>query len=161
MKIFERPNGKYWTEADVQELEKVKTYHEMALIAMRILERIPGSKTQICGPISTGGKGSKEENMKEFNKAIFFFHQQGENVFDQVPFQEAMTRLSREVNSYDTRVLTDFYLPLFESGKVTTFIFLPGWRSSKGARWENEQIKKIGYKIIYLPKNWDIIKLDK
>lgn len=125
-KILERPNGKYWTPEDIQELERVKTYKEMATIALRILERMPGPIMQICGPISTGGKGSKKENMKEFNKAIFFFHEQDENVFDQIPFQEAMTRLSKEVEGYDKRVLTDFYLPLFESGKVTTFKFLPG-----------------------------------
>lgn len=161
-KILKRPNGQYWTIEDIQELEKVKTYKEMAAIALRILDRIPGPKMQICGPISTGGKGSKKENMKEFNKAIFFFHEQGENVFDQIPFQEAMTRLSKEVEGYDERVLTDFYLPLFESGKVTTFIFLPDWESSKGARWERRTIKRLRseksfpgkYKIIYLEQDW-------
>lgn len=162
-KIFERPNGQYWTPKDVQELEKVKTYKEMAAIALRILDRIPGPKTQICGPITTGGKGSIEENMKEFNKAIFFFYEQGENVFDQIPFQEAMIRLSQEVNNYDTRILTDFYLPLFESGKVTTFKFLPGWESSKGARWERKTIRRLmrrkafkeSYKIVNLKPGWD------
>ena len=161
-KIFERPNGQYWTPKDVQELKKVKTYKEMVTIALRILEKMPGPIMQICGPITTGGKGSIKENIKEFNKAIFFFYKQGENIFDQIPFQEAMIRLSQEVNNYDTRILTDFYLPLFESGKVTTFKFLPGWKSSKGARWERRTIQRLRseksfpgkYKIIYLEEDW-------
>lgn len=165
-KIFERPNGKYWTIEDIQELEKVKTYKEMAAIALRILDRMPGPKTQICGPISTGGKGSKEANIAEFNKAILFFSEKGENIFDQIPFQSAMEKLSKNVEGYDERILTEFYLPLFESGKVTTFKFLPGWKSSRGAKWERKTIRRLmrrkafkeSYKIVNLKPGWDNLR---
>lgn len=153
-KNFKRPNGKYWTPKDMEELEKVETYEKMFLIALRILERMPQPITQICGPITTGGNSSKEENVKEFNKAIFFFSERGEMVFDQIPFQNTMERLSKEVNGYDERILIKFYLPLFQSGKVKTFKFLPGWQSSKGAKWEHKTIKQLKYKIIHLEPEW-------
>ncbi len=164
-KLLKRPNGQYWTPDFIEVLEKAQSYKELVIVAFQILEMLgknPNPIVQICGPISTGGKGSLHENIAEFNKAIFFFSSRGENVFDQMPFQIAMERLSRNVKGYDKRILNDFYLPLFESGIVKIYRFLPGWRSSKGARWENRTVKRLQretvyqQEIIYLRRNWSL-----
>jgi hypothetical protein len=117
---------------------------------------MPQPITQMCGPISTGGKGSVEENIKEFDKAIFFFIDKGEYVFDQIPFQDAMVRLKKEVadDEYDQRILTEFYLPIFKSGKIKELKFLPGWESSRGARWEHQQAETLEINFTHLPEKW-------
>ncbi|MCX6823808.1 MAG: hypothetical protein NT085_01670 [candidate division SR1 bacterium] len=152
---FKSPNAKYWTPEDIQALKDAVMYTDLFVIALRIIDRMPQKNlTQICGPITTGGKGSKEANIKEFNKAIRFFISKGENIFDQMPFQDAMERLSKDVEGYDERILEHFYLPLFRSGKIKKFKFLPDWESSKGASWENEQLTTLNYNITYLLPNW-------
>lgn len=156
--IFERPNGKYWTPEDVQALDDAVMFTDLFIIALRIIDRMPAENlTQICGPITTGGKGSKEANIKEFDKAIFHYIAKGDNIFDQMPFQDTMERLSKGVEGYDERILEHFYLPLFRSGKIKKYKFLPDWKSSHGATWEYKQIKKLKYEITYLRPDWDSI----
>lgn len=156
-KIFEGPNGKYWSEQDSEALIEANSYAELLTIALRVLDRMPQPIVQICGPISTGGKGSVEENISEFEKAILFFSQQGEIVFDQMPFQKAMQRIKKNLKNltgYDQQLLDDFYLPIFESGKIKKLRFLPDYKSSTGATWEDEQGQRLNIKIIYLEENW-------
>jgi hypothetical protein len=150
---FDRPNRKYRTEEDFRILNETKNYHDLKMIAMKILQKTPKPITQICGPITTWGKGSLEKNIEDFDKAILHFIAQGENVFDQLPFQDAMEKISKEVEWYDMRILDDFYFHIFASGMVEIYKFLPGRESSKGASWEHEQIAKFGHKIIYLPED--------
>ena len=152
--ILQRPNGKYWTLEDIQALDDAKTYNDLLVIALRILGKMPEFIIQMCGPISTGGKGTVEANIAEFDKAIYHFTNQGENVFDQMPFEVPMQRIKKDVKGYDKRILNEFYLPIFKSGKIKKLIFLPDWKSSKGARWEHRQAKKLGIEIVHLKKNW-------
>lgn len=155
--IFKRPNGKYWTPEDVQELKDAKNYHDLVIIALRVLDRMPQPVVQICGPLTTGGLGSFEANAAEFDKAIFFFSQKGECIFDQMPFEEPMQRFKKDViDGYDNRILEHFYLPLFRSGKIKKCKFLPDWKSSHGATWEHNKIEELKIDFIDLPKNWHI-----
>jgi len=160
--ILKRPNGKYWTHEDVQALDEAVMYTDLFVIALRIIDRMPKENlTQICGPITTGGKGSRDENIKEFNKAIFFFISKGENIFDQMPFQDAMERLSKDVEGYDTRILEHFYLPLFRSGKIKKLKFLPDWEGSKGANWEHKQIEILNIPFENLSNDWHLSNYEK
>ncbi|MEI6118971.1 MAG: AIR synthase related protein [bacterium] len=160
--ILQRPNGKYWTSEDIQALEEAKNYDDLLIIALRVLDRMPQPIVQICGPLTTGGLGSMEANMAEFEKAIFFFSQQGECVFDQIPFEEPMQRFKKDViDGYDERILFDFYQPIFKSGKIKTMKFLPGWEKSTGANWENTQAKQWNIQTVYLPIEWHLSKYEK
>lgn len=160
--ILEGPNGKYWTIKDVQALETAKNHGDLLIIALRVLDRMPQPIVQICGPISTGGKGSIEENIAEFNKAISYFIGMGENVFDQMPFQDAMVRLKKEViDAYDERILFEFYQPIFKSGKIKKMKFLPDWESSRGATWEHEQIEILNIPFENLSNDWHLSKYEK
>lgn len=142
----------YWQKEDLEELKVVVSYSALSPIAERILKRMPPPISQVCGPISTGGLGSIEQNMKCFEETIVRLSDLGLTVFNQIPFQSSMSRIlaTKNSNDYDHSLLTDFYLPLFESGLVHTLYFLPDWQSSTGASWEHEQTKRLGLKIIYL-----------
>jgi len=56
----------------------------------------------------------------------------------------------REYDNYDELLLTDFYLPIFESRLVHKLYFLPDWESSTGASWEHKQAIRIGLEIEYI-----------
>jgi hypothetical protein len=143
---------KYWEEKDWADLDQSESVKDLYVIACRILERMPKNLSQVCGPISTGGKGNVEDNLLEFNKRIIELQEKGLNVFDQMPFEDPMHRmmLSFSKEEYMSNILTDFYLPLFEIGRISELYFLPDWKSSHGAKWEHEQAKRLGIKINYL-----------
>ncbi len=143
---------KYWTKEDYKELEKAVTYKQLFDIALRIIKRMPNPRTQVCGPISTGGVGNFEGNMKRIDSVINKLQEDGINVFDQTPFEVPMQRIKElnPVEGYDYGLLDDFYLPIFESGLISKLYFLPDWESSTGSKWEHEQGVRFGIEIEYM-----------
>lgn len=113
---------------------------------------MPDPVVQVCGPIGTGGLGNVKDNLNAFNIVIHDLQAQGLNVFDQMPFEWPMQviKFNLDQSIYPEAILTDFYLPLFESGKIKTFYFMKDWKSSKGANWEHAKAIELGIKIIYL-----------
>jgi len=70
-----------------------------------------------------------------------------------MPFEEPMQKLKTKLTSkgeYLSNILTDFYYPIFESGLISTFYFMPGWQTSFGAKCEHKKAKELGIKIVYL-----------
>lgn len=57
-------------------------------------------------------------------------------------------------DTYDYTLLEEFYRPIMESGMIACVVFLPGWRSSIGARWEYKVAKKKKILRLELKKNW-------
>lgn len=143
---------KYWRDKDWADLDRSESVKDLYVIANRILERMPKNLSQVCGPISTGGKGNVRDNLLEFNKKIIELQEKGLNVFDQMPFEDPMHRMMTNFSKeeYMENILTDFYLPLFESGRISELYFLPDWESSHGANWEHKQAKRLGIKIVYI-----------
>jgi putative component of membrane protein insertase Oxa1/YidC/SpoIIIJ protein YidD len=148
------------------ELASAETYTALADAAIRVLRKMRGlysqQKTivQVCGPMSTGGLGSVQENMTVFTAAIrqldeARYHTVGEVVFDQIPCQDAIVRIMRAHpipgGGYDERILTHFYAPLFRAGVIKRCYFLPGWESSHGASWERGIVSKHGIEICDYP----------
>lgn len=142
---------KYWTAEDIELLGKVKTVKEMFDIALRVLSRMARPVVQVCGPITSGGKGNVDLNIKYLNDKISELQEKGINVFDQMVFEDATMRLKDELSKdkYFMDLFTYFYLPVFESGFIDGLCFLPGWESSRGANWEHEQAKRLGLRITY------------
>jgi len=142
----------YWEKEDFEKLETAPTYADLFLIAKDVLERMPQPVGQVCGPISTGGAGSVEKNLKRFDDTIADLQQQGMEIFNQVPFEIPIQRFNslRGSNTYDDRLLNDFYLPIFESRLVQKLYFLSDWESSVGAKWEHEQALRLGLEIEYI-----------
>ena len=145
----------HWKKKHFKKLEKIEDFKGMLDIAFDILENTPKPIAQVCGPISTGGKGSIEENLKMFPKAAEWLARKGHNIFFQAPFEAPIQRLKLKYSGYPYALLDEFYRPIFESKLINTFGFLPDWRSSVGSKWEHKQAKRLGINIIYLPRNWE------
>lgn len=144
-------NGQYWTNQDKAALPAATSFSDLAVIAVSVLSRMPPPISQVCGPISTGGLGSLEKNLAVFDAAIDRLIKQGIVIFDQMPFEDHMFRIMED--GWGTRqnnaLLTDFYLPIFESGRIARLYFISGWESSKGANWEHQQAQRLGLEIVY------------
>lgn len=151
----------HWTELEYEMLKDIKSFEDMIPVALSILKRmqlVDRHIVQICGPISTGGKGSLEENVKYFKKAQNIAIQKGLNVFDQIPFTDSIIRLVNEMNvskgDYCFDILHKFYRGVFASKMITEFIFLPKWQESTGAKWEHEEASLHGISVKDYPIDW-------
>ncbi len=153
-------NNDHWTEIEKQALKGVTTFEDMLPIAITILKRMTelGKPThQVCGPISTGGRGSVQANSEYFKNAIRVAQERGLVVFDQFPFQEKMAELAAPFEArkeYCNDILHVFYRGIFKSGLIDTMLFLPDWQSSKGATWERNEAKELGITIKDYPEEW-------
>lgn len=140
-------------------LAQVKTYEEMSRLAMHQMRRLcHHSYTEkyydwVCGPMTTGGLGSLEANFGRFNEVTAELRRVGHRVFSQMPYEDRMAELwdtLKPVDGYDYRLLEGFYTPIFESGMIRRFHFIPGWEDSTGSRWEHDLAEKLGTEISYL-----------
>lgn len=150
---FSEITKQYWTKEDWENLEKAESIGDLYIIAQNIISKMPKPFVQVCGPIATGGLGSFETNLNAFNETIKELQKQGLTVFDQMPFEKPMQRIKKKIISngeYADFILTDFYYPIFESGLVSAFYFMPNWQTSFGAKCEHEKAKELGIKIVYL-----------
>ncbi len=150
---FSEITKKYWTKEDWENLEKVELVGDLYIIAQSIIFRMPKPFVQVCGPIATGGLNSIKANLNAFNETIKKLQSQGLNIFDQMPFEEPMQKLKKKIISEGEAVnsiLTDFYYPIFKSGLISAFYFMPGWQTSFGAKCEHKKAKELGIKIVYL-----------
>ncbi len=151
----------YWTEFEIVALRGVNDFHRMADVGLLLLERMQRADdrpiVQICGPMSTGGKGSLAANMAFFKKTVRVAIEQGAHVFDQTPFEESIVRLAVEHDArreYCKDILHIFYKRLFQSGRMEGLLFLPDWQSSVGAQWEHEEAQRIGLRVENYPAEW-------
>ena len=151
---------KYYSEANLKEIGEAKSYAELLFVAIEVLQTIHEESflrpvAIICGPISTGGKGSRRANLEIFSRAIDRVSAGGLCVFSQMPFENDMERIYKSSPKLQgLRLLEEFYLPIFEMRFINLMCFLPGWDKSVGARWEHEQAKRLGIPIIYLAQSY-------
>jgi hypothetical protein len=151
----------YFDQNDHAELGIAATFEELRDIAFRVLGRMPLGACMICGPITTGGV-SLEENLARFNRAIDILAMCGENVFTQMPFEIPMQRIRVGTDSYQSGalLLNTFYLPIFQSGKVTRLCFLPDWQTSNGAKWEHGHAEELAIERKYFRDDFESITPD-
>lgn len=126
-------------------LDAAKQYACLLPVALSLLDLLHEEGQEIsmvCGPISTGGFGTIEANEQHFSKVINHLSQRhGLVIFDQMVFEPVIKRLkvNLQPEGYDWRILYDFYLPIFRTGRIRQKFFIPGWDKSIGARWERLQ----------------------
>ena len=151
----------HWTPNDLDALGMISSFEEMIPIAVDILTRMTTNSNwpivQLCGPMTTGGKGSLAANMSYFTKALELASHKGLHVFNQMPFQDSIIRLSVEADSrkeYCKEILHIFYRGIFRTGFIKELMFLPDWQSSVGARWEREEGQLLGLVISDFPAAW-------
>ncbi len=145
---------RYWTEHDWRRRDEAISYKELTDIAFSILYRMPQPVGMVCGPISTGGAGSIEENMRILQAYVDILIEKGLNIFDQLPFEEPMLRIlkNRNKESYDYNLLEEFHYPIFKSGLIRNLFFIPLWHTSIGTNWEYEHGQRFGMERLYMPE---------
>lgn len=144
----------FWESEDYKDLNDAKTFADMVPIAIRVIDRMPDPVRMISGPISTGGRGSIEENLHFFSVTINLLYNTGISVFDQTIFDDVIQdrREKMKHDGYCMPLLEEFYLPIFKTGKIDLMYFLPDWESSFGAKWEREQCKILNIEIKEYPE---------
>lgn len=144
------------TSEHVAVMDAAQHYSCLVPVALSILDRLQVDDCEVgmvCGPISTGGFGSIEANLHHFSKVISHLTQNHNLIiFDQIVFEAAIKRLKERLQpeGYDWRILYDFYLPIFRTGRITQKFFISGWENSIGTRWERAQAPLHGIKIFDL-----------
>ena len=83
-------NEHYYTPEDYNEISQAKSFVDLRKVAEKIIKRIPSPVVQVCGPISTGGKGDIEANMHRFRNAIKYLRSMGLNIFYQLDFEPTL-----------------------------------------------------------------------
>lgn len=139
----------YWTENDFQDLQNAETIQDVFKVAQRVISRMPDTLAQVCGPVTSGGKGSIEENLKHFSHIIKELQEQSFHIFDQMPFEETFQRIaySKTSSQHHDDILSNFYEPIFLLGKIKALYFIPGWETSKGSNWEYAKGQELGLEI--------------
>ncbi|MEW6617186.1 MAG: hypothetical protein AB1333_02080 [Patescibacteria group bacterium] len=147
----QKDTEKYYTREDYEAIENAESFTDLTEIAFRIIKRMPQPVSMVCGPIATGGKGNIEENLKVFKKTIQTLVNNGENIFSQIPFEDAMQRIKQNPQYQGAmQLLGEFYLPIFKSGFIKKMNFIKGWEGSFGATWEHSIAAALGIEIFYL-----------
>lgn len=146
----------FWTEEDYRDLEASQSFGDLVPIACNVIKRMSPPVAIVCGPISTGGRGSIEANRHYLQAAINLAYEKGHHTFDQNPFENKLQQLKLACvhEGYCVHLLEDFYLKVFESGLIHKMYFLPDWQTSTGARWEREVGQRLGIEILDYPAEW-------
>lgn len=141
---------------------KTNSFAELVPLALAELSKFPAGAEVVCGPISTGGRGSIEKNFSVFNATIAALIKDGRPIFSQVPYEERIfffrTRWQNEdpsrTGKYYMPILEEFYAPLIRTGRIRRGWFIPGWKSSFGADWERKELQAMGAETHDLTKEW-------
>jgi hypothetical protein len=150
---------KHWKKHHLEAIPTINSCEEMINVALDLLKSMPQPVEQVSGPISTGGKGSIQENLKLFEKVNLKLMKEGKNIFYvQIPFEEAIIKIRKNWNlpTYESnqRLLDEFYSKIFESGLIKRIHFMHGWQSSHGASWERKKAEELGIEIVDLPEHY-------
>ena len=150
----------YCSVDKLRRIRLANSYPELLAIAIEILTAMHNENpwkpiAMVCGPISTGGKSSRQKNLEVFSRAIDRISADGLLIFSQMPFEDDMDRIYKSDPSLQgSRLLREFYLPIFEMGGIELLCFLPGWEKSVGANWEHNQAKRLGIPVLYLAESY-------
>ena len=148
--------NKYYSRVHLENIKTAANYQELLEVALDVLESMRSENplapiAMLCGPISTGGKGSRQENLEVFELAIERASAGGLLVFSQMPFEENMDRIYKSDPKLQGLMLLErFYRPIFKSGIIKLLCFIDGWEESVGAQWEYNTAVMLNIPRIYL-----------
>ena len=145
-----------------KECAAARSFSELAEVAIRELRKFPAGCEIVCGPISTGGRGSLEANFRVFEASVARLLRESRPIFSQIPYEERIVYLRNQwlaedparEGQYCMPILTELYLPLIKRRIIKRAWFIPGWQSSFGTKWEREQLTLHGVEITDLTDEW-------
>lgn len=127
-----------------------KELKKLSIEALQEIKKMRRPLIQFCGPISTGGFGSAEENISVLKEVIHETKKSGVSVFDQMKYERLFDKILKDHKGYDFPLLENFYGPIICSGLVDAFFFIPLWETSQGSRWEFDLATRKGIKTVIL-----------
>ncbi len=155
------------------DLTDITSYGDLARHALQNIAE-HDVRAMVSGPITTGGVASRgvtdpaqiqRQNLAIFDCAIRYTQaladcNGGSNVWDQMPYEEVIARLVEDEKSspgyggYPTRLLQEFYLPVFQGAGFSVVHMIPDWENSTGASWEKKVLEALGARVEFLPKDF-------
>jgi hypothetical protein len=155
---------KLWTPEFEAHAVEAQSFRELGKIGEAVLELTLSvfhveKVGTVCGPISTGGEGSIEANLRVFEATIArLMNELKVPLFNQLPFERHLLRIAMlQGDAYRWQALMEeFYFPLFESGRIAPFYFIHGWEGSQSARMEDAKAVSLGIERIRLRKGFHL-----
>lgn len=149
------------TTEELAAYQSATSYREAASVAVLYLRRVKKEAgrplVQVCGPISTGGLGCRTRNIERLRLAMYGCMHQGLPIFNQLMFEDMVARFSpgHGHESYDWKILEEFYRSVMYSYLIGTLYFLPSWQTSKGATYERALGEELRLTIADYDTAWD------
>lgn len=147
----------HWNNKEKKALSKAMSFKDVAKIYLNVMNHMPKNIHAVSGPMTTGGVGVREDNIKIFKSITEILSEDMKlNIISWIPFEFNIRKLldkwieTNGKNAYCTPILEEFYRTVYASGKVTKVHFIHGWESSTGARWEHDLCEKLGIERCYL-----------
>lgn len=158
----------YFTLRVQLKIARARSFETLAGIALSVLIAMPRDVSMVCGPITSGGiitsdgTSSVEKNTARLSFAIDLLALRGENVFTQLLFSDAISRIMKNAAYYKgpNHLLDTLYFPIFYSGFITRLCFLRGWQSSYGAQWEHDRAGELGIERAYFVDNFESVQVN-
>jgi len=146
-----------WLEEDLESVKSAKTFADLFVVALRVLNRMEQPIIELCGPVSNGGRGSRNANIEYFEESTVRLIQSGKIIFNIVPFENKIEEiwLAEEAAGKTPTLFEDFYFPIFESGFIAEGYFLPDWETSAGAKKEHDKLAELNIPLTHLSPDWD------
>lgn len=119
----------------------------------------------VIGPMTTGGKGNLDDNLRYHDAAVTIGQHYGWPIFHQGLFRESLARIipgfqeaqQTDLGRIATRreIVTGFFRPLFEEEAISQLLCLPDWQSSVGATMEVRLAYGLGRPLVQdFPRSW-------
>jgi hypothetical protein len=147
----------YWTNEHRLQAEGARDLHELLQVALGVATAHPYEPplVMVCGPMTTGGFGCLEKNMRAFEISVQLLREAGFNVFNIHAFQPALKSIVSHdpaTGVYARDILEVFCAGIYRSGRIWTAYFLPGSENSVRARWEREFLPTCGTDVKEYPE---------
>lgn len=146
----------YYEISDLKAIAAAKVLDDLAKIAIRVIEQMPGPAIWVGGPV-TAGRRTIKENRDRLHKVILYYKRRGELAFNYLILEKkAREILERQFGSgrlprkAQEKLRDEFYAPIFRSGLIKRLYLLNRWDSSLNARWMSEFAKKAGIPVLEL-----------
>ncbi len=147
------------SDIEMQRIIAESDFRRLGEIAVRELCK-SGASQIVCGPITTGGLGSHEKNLRAFDMTVQRLLSEGNPLFNQVPYEDPLKQMeiiwlaANPKAPYCAPILEDFYRTLFMTRRFKIAWFIPGWESSKGATWERNLLGSLGAQFYDIRREW-------
>ncbi len=151
----------HWTIEDFNLIEDLNFTRDCAIdsaykIMQDVMSRESRPVAMVSGPISTGGKGTREENLELFHQVIVELSLDDNfAVLNTMPFQNFFWKYRTQHEHAivaGKNIIERFYFPLMKKVPIKKFVQIPGWETSTGALVEFHEAKKLHIETVpYVP----------